>query len=289
MKKTALTLMFLLIAASIYPAMGRDYSASAGDWKVSFSTNTPVSTNVGWKESSGMKNGGFYLIWINSSYQVAGITLFELGQNEQAPTTRDWQLKYLQSITSTDLSKLTVSDRKIDDKDGLIARYWDDKLGLIACAACYPFDPAPDNTATAIIEFLSFIGETPSSEIINSIHVTKDSGSMFSRPFAGPTSAYAGPGQGAKTGVEDKNIFNSVSPDALPQNQGGSATYAQQPSQLATQPGNGPFVGSSKSDKYHYTGCSAAQRIKSENLVTFSSSAEARAAGYTPCEICNPP
>lgn len=52
---------------------------------------------------------------------------------------------------------------------------------------------------------------------------------------------------------------------------------------------DGPFVASSKSDKYHYPTCSAAKRIKSSNLITFASSAEARAAGYSPCSICNPP
>ncbi|MDI9417938.1 MAG: thermonuclease family protein [Euryarchaeota archaeon] len=52
---------------------------------------------------------------------------------------------------------------------------------------------------------------------------------------------------------------------------------------------NGPFVGSAKSDKYHYPSCSAAKKIKSSNLVTFSSSAEARGAGYVPCKICHPP
>jgi competence protein ComEC len=56
-----------------------------------------------------------------------------------------------------------------------------------------------------------------------------------------------------------------------------------------TTSSDGPFVGSSKSDKYHYPTCSAAKRIKSGNLVTFSSSADARAAGYSPCSICHPP
>ena len=51
----------------------------------------------------------------------------------------------------------------------------------------------------------------------------------------------------------------------------------------------GPFVGSSKSDKYHYPSCSAAKKIKPANLVTFSSSADARAQGYVPCGICHPP
>lgn len=56
-----------------------------------------------------------------------------------------------------------------------------------------------------------------------------------------------------------------------------------------TTTSDGPFVGSKKSDKYHYPSCSAAKRIKSENLVTFASSADARAAGYSSCQKCNPP
>jgi micrococcal nuclease len=52
---------------------------------------------------------------------------------------------------------------------------------------------------------------------------------------------------------------------------------------------SGTFVGSAKSNKYHYPSCSAAKKIKSSNLVTFSSSADARASGYVPCGICHPP
>lgn len=53
--------------------------------------------------------------------------------------------------------------------------------------------------------------------------------------------------------------------------------------------GNGPFVGSAKSNKYHYPSCQWAQKIAPSNLVTFSSSAEARAAGYVACKVCRPP
>jgi competence protein ComEC len=55
-----------------------------------------------------------------------------------------------------------------------------------------------------------------------------------------------------------------------------------------TSPADGPFVASSKSDKYHYPTCNAAKRIKSSNLITLASSAEARAAGYSPCNACHP-
>jgi len=49
------------------------------------------------------------------------------------------------------------------------------------------------------------------------------------------------------------------------------------------------FVGSVNSDVYHYPSCTYAQRIKSENQVWFTSSADARAHGYRPCSVCNPP
>ena len=49
------------------------------------------------------------------------------------------------------------------------------------------------------------------------------------------------------------------------------------------------YVGSAKSNKYHYPDCKWAQKIKSENLVTFKSAKEALAAGYVPCKVCKPP
>lgn len=49
------------------------------------------------------------------------------------------------------------------------------------------------------------------------------------------------------------------------------------------------FVGSIKSNKYHYPDCRAAKRIAPGNEIWFSSSADARAHGYVPCGICNPP
>ena len=49
------------------------------------------------------------------------------------------------------------------------------------------------------------------------------------------------------------------------------------------------YVGSAKSNKYHYPTCKWAQKIKSENSVTFKSAKEALAAGYVPCKVCKPP
>jgi micrococcal nuclease len=52
---------------------------------------------------------------------------------------------------------------------------------------------------------------------------------------------------------------------------------------------SGKFVGSTKSDKYHYPSCRWAKKILPENQIWFASSEEARAAGYVPCGVCNPP
>lgn len=48
------------------------------------------------------------------------------------------------------------------------------------------------------------------------------------------------------------------------------------------------YVGNSKSRKFHYTDCRAADKISSGNRVGFSSAQEARDAGYSPCGICKP-
>jgi len=49
------------------------------------------------------------------------------------------------------------------------------------------------------------------------------------------------------------------------------------------------YVGSAKSNKYHYPSCQWARRIKPDNLVCFGTAAQAQAKGYIPCKVCSPP
>ncbi len=51
----------------------------------------------------------------------------------------------------------------------------------------------------------------------------------------------------------------------------------------------GPFVGSIKSDVYHYPNCASAKQIKKKNLIVFTSVADAKDEGYRPCKRCRPP
>ena len=49
------------------------------------------------------------------------------------------------------------------------------------------------------------------------------------------------------------------------------------------------FVGSLTSRKYHSPACGWARRIAAENRLCFDSFQSARAFGYQPCGICDPP
>lgn len=48
------------------------------------------------------------------------------------------------------------------------------------------------------------------------------------------------------------------------------------------------YVGSAKSDKYHYLSCGSAKNILPENLVEFTSKEDAENHGYVPCGRCKP-
>ena len=48
------------------------------------------------------------------------------------------------------------------------------------------------------------------------------------------------------------------------------------------------FVGSAKSNKYHYPDCRWAGKINPENEIWFSSSEDARSKGYVACGVCHP-
>jgi micrococcal nuclease len=69
----------------------------------------------------------------------------------------------------------------------------------------------------------------------------------------------------------------------------GRGLWASQPPTQEPEQSSGKYVGSIKSNKYHYPWCSAAKKILPENLIWFDSAADAQSQGYVPCKICTPP
>jgi micrococcal nuclease len=82
--------------------------------------------------------------------------------------------------------------------------------------------------------------------------------------------------------VKYQDLFLKLQREAREAGRGLWAT--NQPTQT-----QGNYVGSTRSDKYHYPDCYWAQQIKPDNLIWFSSAREALDKGYTPCKVCNPP
>jgi hypothetical protein len=92
----------------------------------------------------------------------------------------------------------------------------------------------------------------------------------------------------------ESSVTHATTSQASPTPQLTVATPAEIAALPTTPPANiqsytGPFVGSIKSDVYHYPWCFEAKKILSENLVIFPTVADACAANYRPCEVCKPP
>ena len=73
--------------------------------------------------------------------------------------------------------------------------------------------------------------------------------------------------------------------EALQTLSGNKETLSNKKSDKITQ----TFVGSAKSNKYHYPSCQWARKISPANLVTFTGVKDAQSKGYIPCKVCKPP
>lgn len=88
------------------------------------------------------------------------------------------------------------------------------------------------------------------------------------------------------------NIFNAVNPKP-PAPEGPSLDSSRRSgrgslNKVERQKLDTRVVVSKNSDKYHYSWCSGAKRIKPENQVWFTSTAEAESKGYVLAGNCNP-
>ncbi len=86
---------------------------------------------------------------------------------------------------------------------------------------------------------------------------------------------------------KDKGLWGSASGSSASTGQSTGASSTKSSSDTVNK-SEQVYVGSSKSDKYHYPSCTYAKRIKPENLVSFKSKSDAQSEGYVPCKGCKP-
>jgi len=94
--------------------------------------------------------------------------------------------------------------------------------------------------------------------------------------------------------VKYSDLFVSLEREARENNEGCWAITEepeeeQPPPSKEETPSSGMFVGSKKSDVYHYPNCRYVKMIKPENIIWFTSVEDARNHGYRPCKVCKPP
>lgn len=82
--------------------------------------------------------------------------------------------------------------------------------------------------------------------------------------------------QESKASIESDSVTEKAEPTTTPESKENDSA------------GYGSYVGSTKSDKYHETGCRHAKKIKSSNEIWFDSADDARSQGYVPCKVCKP-
>ena len=74
-----------------------------------------------------------------------------------------------------------------------------------------------------------------------------------------------------------------------PKSTASAVSWPASPVATASTDSQEAFVGSVKSNKYHYPSCQWAKKISPQNEIWFTGSADARAHGYVPCGVCHPP
>jgi ribosomal protein L37E len=87
------------------------------------------------------------------------------------------------------------------------------------------------------------------------------------------------------------DVSDSTTPSATTSSDSNSGSSSSTSDSTSSSSSNtaGTFVGSVNSNVYHYPWCASAKRIKSYNLITFSSVQDAKNANYRPCLKCSPP
>jgi micrococcal nuclease len=90
--------------------------------------------------------------------------------------------------------------------------------------------------------------------------------------------------------VKYQDLFLKLQTEARETGRGLWAQTPSTPQPIPTTPSSsGKYIGSINSNKYHYPTCSSAKQILPKNLIWFTSAADAKSKGYSPCGGCKPP
>jgi hypothetical protein len=194
-RKFLAVLIAVVALLSVNLALAKDYSVTAGNWKVDFKSNDTLYTEI--KEET-----NFMSVWVKEdpglTTRSGTIQLFEY--DIPTPFGREsmkgWMSLYLSSMNKTP----TISNYSIDSTDAVIAEGWDATLGRIVYGAMYPIDKDSYGSAQKVVGFISLLDRKTNFEILDSLHVEYINSPQASQTFTtAKTNNWVYPGESQET------------------------------------------------------------------------------------------
>jgi hypothetical protein len=279
-----------LLALLIMPCIAVPDSITTGPYKISFDIGLSrgdyivTVSDPDQKESLSGDISTIYSVKIQNMTGMTQLMMIDITRREEVtPIPNDDELMKLMPIAINQIlgaTNVEVAVRPIDGTRCGIGSY-DFYNAAIGYTKAYllSYNPMSDKEHTQAVVVSSYPWDRTLS-LIRTLHIEYTGSNITqtgSKPYVGPTSAYAGTGQGAKVGMKDANLLDINSGDK-------PTTTAYQP--ISNQVQSGRYPANKDTKVYHEAGCTWAGKIKPENLVWFSSPNEAEAAGYRHCEKC---
>lgn len=160
-------LIAVIALLSVNLVLAKDYSVTAGNWKVDFRSNDTLYTEV--REES-----NFMSVWVKEdpgmiSTRSGSIQLMKY--DNPTPFGQDalkgWMSLYMSSMNETPI----MSDYSIDSTDAVVAEGWNTTFGRMVYGAIYPLDKNTYGSAQKSVGFLSLLDRKTNFEILDSLHV----------------------------------------------------------------------------------------------------------------------
>lgn len=160
-----------------------------------------ISTNIkGYQLTITPNTGGRVVVSVHEGPELISDTIFKVADTlvGDAKTVGLGGLKYgVIEYRGYDAFEMYYPAQRIFDED----------VGYIPYTESYLLAYQPDERTVIMIQ--TDAGESVYNELLSTLNVTKAVSNVKSgglrASFIGPTSAYAGPGMGAKTGMENQN------------------------------------------------------------------------------------
>lgn len=164
--------ILISVIALLSIATAKDYSVTAGNWQVDFSTNDTLYTETEWEAPKDNSLGGYTITVEREPGSKSEWSVIQLKEViNPLPFGKDSLTEQVKYYISPYNKTPILSDYLIGGKDVIVAEGWDDKLGGIRYVTIYAIDLDQYGYAHRLVGFASKMDKKSAFEILDSLHV----------------------------------------------------------------------------------------------------------------------